>query len=496
MSVEKPLLNAYTRVFMISGQARPDHAPSYKSTLKMGGISQGLGDVTSIEVPDPTQYGKFIEAAQVRGQVERATFSLMGRYASAVKSSLMSLAKAGCTVDVQCHIGECVDPSDFNSFSKSVIFESVLPTNYSTEDMGALGSDEQAKVDETIEVSAKKYYEVVPLSFGVKASDIVTVEVVDICFFSSAACGECGAEDDGCKQIYALTIAANGSPTQPPDVIFSLDKGTTWAAHDVDTMSTSIPVAVAGIGNYVVVAANTINGLHYALKSEFVAGVDPTFVLATTGFVAGGKPQDMYSVGRKAFIVGNAGYVYFCTDPTAGVTVLDAGSTTTAQLNAVHAISENEAVAVGNFGAVIYTKNQTVWSVSPFPLNVNLTAVWMRDEDTWYVGTTDGKLYYTTNSGSTWVRKVLPGTTPSSIQDIAFSTASVGYVAAVVSARARIYRTFDGGYSWIVTPEEAGKTLPYADKANAIAVCPDANFVVAGGLGDDGADGIILVGQG
>jgi hypothetical protein len=98
---------ANTRVFLIEGGARPDHAPSYKSCLRMMAVSQGFGDIERIECPDPFNYGKFIEKAQIKGATERPTTSLEGRYPHDMLSDLMKLARKGCAFDVQLHTGAC-----------------------------------------------------------------------------------------------------------------------------------------------------------------------------------------------------------------------------------------------------------------------------------------------------------------------------------------------------------------------------------------------------
>jgi hypothetical protein len=83
------------------------------------------------------------------------------------------------------------------------------------------------------------------------------------------------------------------------------------------------------------------------------------------------------------------------------------------------------------------------------------------------------------------------------VDDIQFSTASVGFIAhATAAPRARILRTYDGGYSWKITPERTGASLPLADRINALAVCPEnPNFVIGVGLADNGTDGIIIAGS-
>jgi hypothetical protein len=495
----KPTQTSFGRVFAIEGRARVDHTPSYMSSLKLTGISQNFGDITKIEMPSPTEYGKFIEVGNFRGASERATTSLVGRYAAAIKSFILELARNGCPSDVQFHIGSCTDPSSFNIFEKAIIMEDVVITSYSTEDLGALASDEQGKVDETAEISIKDVYEVLPMKFAAKAGDVITNEIVDVVISDSVSCGSCGTESNGCEVIYAVTKAAGGSPGTPPDLVFSLDQSNFYA-HDIDSLtSAQDPSGVAGVGSYIVVIADTVGKqLNYCLKTDISSGIDPTFTTVTTGFVTAGLPNAIFSLGQTAFIVGDDGYVYLCSDPTEGVEVLDAGSATIDDLTCVYAFSEYYAVAGGLNGAVVYTTNQVDWSASPAKpvgVGVNINDITMRTATEWWVAASDGKFYYTLDSGVTWTAKAMPGTAPTTASKIAFSTLSVGFASAVVSGHGKLFRTFDAGESWVVLPENGG-SIPLSDSLGAMAVCVhDPNFVVAAGLGDDGSDGVLILGK-
>jgi len=46
-----PLQSAYSRVFIIDGGARPDHAPEFMSCMRAGSPDWGFGDITNIECP-------------------------------------------------------------------------------------------------------------------------------------------------------------------------------------------------------------------------------------------------------------------------------------------------------------------------------------------------------------------------------------------------------------------------------------------------------------
>jgi photosystem II stability/assembly factor-like uncharacterized protein len=498
-----PLRAAYTRVFTIEGAARADHAPVFRTCWRATGLEKGLGDVEPIECPSASSYGSFVDIGEIQGSDDRPTTSLIGRYAADKISDMLRIGKKRCRLDVQIHMGECTDPSDFNTFTKAVIFEDAVFTNYSTDDVGALSSDENAVVNETVDLSGRRFYEVVQLSAAERGGDTVTVELVDVVICDNPACGDCGEESDGCEDIYAVSVASAGSVGTAPDVVYSNDRGVTWAASDVNSLLPAENAdALACLGTYIVVVSNDSNSLHYALKTDVdSATAINVWTEVATGFVATKEPNDIWSVGSYAFIVGDGGYVYGTSDPTVGVAVLDAGVATTNDLRAVHAIDSEFAVAVGDSDTIIYTTDGTTWQAASGNTGTgdNLLCVWIKSELEWHVGTSGGAYYYTINGGVTWSPKGLPGTYDE-VPDIAFSTNSIGYAAANTSGpRGRVLRTYSGAggapdLGGFVQLPEGAAILPLADDINAVAACVhDPNFVVAVGLGDNGTDGIIIV---
>jgi hypothetical protein len=468
--------------------------------MKMAGIDWKQGDVTKIECPSPTQYGKFDEVGKIKGAADRPSTSLIGKYSASLLSTLMGLARNGCPADVQLHIGKCQEADIFNTFSKALIFEDLDMTSYGTDDLGALKSDENAEVNETADISAKVVYEVVPLSFGVKASDIVTKEIVDGKICDRISCGECDDPSGGCEKLFSITKTANGSPAQPADIVFSIDQGTTWFAHDIDTLSTKDPSAMECFGDYIVVVSNADCALHYVPKSQLNGLVDPAWTRVTTGFSAAGCPNAIWAADSNwAFIVGNWGYIYLMTDATAGVTVQDAGVCTTSNLLAVNGISRDFAVAVGADGAMVVTKNGTTWSAvaGPVGIGVHLYTVAVKTDREWWVGASNGNLYYTKDGGTTWTIKPFPGSGSGSVRAIKIATDSVFYLSHMTAAtKGVLLRSFSGGNSWIIMPEGSGN-IPVADKYNFLAPCPDdVNFLFTGGLADDATDGILAIGKG
>lgn len=492
--------NAYSRVFLIERRARMDRAPTYHSSLIAGAVEQSFGDPESIKVPDPDRYGEFTEVGTISGEEERPTTSLTGRYAADLASTLLRLAKIKCESDVQVHFGTCQSPNNFNEFDKSIIFEGAKISSHSTEELGAIEPGDAAPVNETAEISGKVWYEVLPLAFSERGTSVVTNEVIDVIVADTIGCGECEDESDGCQKVYAVTVDAGGSPGTPADLLYSPDNGVTWYATDVDGATTETPAGVALVGDYILIPTDG-NASYYLDKddlAQLVAGTgDPTFSNINTGYVAAKTPNDIWSVGSYAFVVGNGGYVYGVSDATAGVSVLDAGVATTENLNAVHALSNKVAVAGGDNGVVIYTLDGSTWTACSTVVtgSPDINAVWAVTNRFFIAATATGYLYYTKDRGLTWTEKSFVGSGSGVCQDIAFASDSVAYLSHTTSAtRGRILRSYDGGYSWKALPEGTG-SLPLSDRFTALAACKyDPNFVVGVGLGDDASDGIVIRG--
>ena len=246
----------------------------------------------------------------------------------------------------------------------------------------------------------------------------------------------------------------------------------------------------------VIVVSNASQSLHWADTSDILDGIE-TWAEVTTGFDASGPPNAITTIANdRTWIAGDAGRIYFAADPTSSVTEQADGSQTSEDLAAIHAFDRNNVIAVGANNALLATTNGgTSWSLIVGPaVGVDLNAIWMRSTFEWLVGTANGRLYYTTNSGVTWTEKSFPGSTAGQVRDIKFASRNVGYMAhETATPVARVLRTIDGGFSWNVLPEEAGLTIPAADRFNKIAACvDDVNVAFAAGLADNATDGVAI----
>lgn len=493
------LQTGFSRLFAIPYRAGPRNAPLYQGLWRAGAVSWGQGDVTLVRNPDPSQYDQFKVVGKYRGAPGNPELPVIARF-TRERSELLKLVRSGCDHDIQVHIGTCENPQDFArgwASGKVLVLEAASPTNYSTGDVGALDPSERAVINETVPFQGEDYYELTPLTFARKADTQVTREIMDIVACDAASCGACGLPSDGCQVIFAVMKNGGASPGILNELIFTDDGGRTWDVSTISALSGSeTPNALRCIGQNVIVVSGDNVGLVYADISDILEG-SGTWTEVTTGFVAAAQPQSLWSANPAyTWLVGKSGYVYFTSDPTAGVDVQDAGVATTQALNDIHGVDVLNIVAVGDSNAVIKTNNGGLtWEAITGPAaGINLKSVHMQDANNWWVTTANGKLYYTTDAGDNWTEKTFSGSGAGVAYDVTFVNKTVGYLAhTTATPSGRIFRTIDGGYSWYVLPEAVG-SIPANQRINRIATCPDPNIVFGGGLASGGTDGIIVQG--
>lgn len=493
-----------SRVWVFKWQAGPSHSPEYLEWAKGGSPDWGLGDITRIQVPSKNQFGAFDEAGTVRGQDDRPTMGLTLIYPE-TKSAILDLVRLGCPIDIQLHFGRCGNPTNYaGGWEKILVFENASFTNYSLGDLGAFESSENAKIDETVDVSAEWFYEVLKMQYGERAASDVGQEIVGIAVYKTIECGGCDNPTDGKTQVFAVSAPFGTSPGVLPEIVFTDDgyvtSGDTWITtatlgqnpSDIEIVGDKVVVIFGGAGN----------ALHYADKQNILDGLE-TWTKVTTGFVAAKGPNAMTAASAAdVWMAGNGGYIYYTTDPTTGVTVQDAGNATTQNLNDIHAYNMDTVVAVGAANTVVYTNDGQTWALVTGPDTVNtpdLNCVFCRGEKEWWVGTADNAMWVTENAGISWTQVRFSGDTAGgagtgNVWDIQFATYDVGFMSHATAANlGRIFRSTDGGRTWVLAPEKG--TMPAADKFNAIAtVYKDPNIVYLGGLADNGGDGIIVKG--
>ncbi len=504
MATEVPVKRSSSRVFVTQFGNGPSRQPEYLGRATPGAITVPYGDVTRHTQPSDTAYGAFQTIAQTRGERGNASLTLNSRYVFSV-SRFRELADMGCEIGITLHMGQCADPQDFDSgWDLMEAWDEALISSIDVDQLGALQEGDENLVSEDPSISAPEPYQIKPLNFAERAGTQVQNEVIAVSVCDAVSCGDCEDPSQGDRTVLATQLSSGGSPGLLAEVVYSEDAGGTWLDTLIDTLAANEePDDATCVGTqYVVVSEDSLSH-HYAPVADILDAAE-TWTEVTGGYNALGGPRAIFSLSaRETWVVGAAGFIYLMTDPTAAVTVQDAGIATSEDLNDVHAFNSNVVVAVGENNAVVYTTDGgTTWQLVVGPsVGVVLNTVWVRSEREWLIGDAGGQFWYTLDQGVNWTEKSFSGSGAGEVREIVFRTPRVGYMSHDTAVPAgRIFRTVNGGFTWYILPEKIG-SIPANDRINALAVphgAPPifgANQIYGGGLADNATDGILVAGK-
>lgn len=507
-SADEVLFQRNLRIFSQRGGPLPNGRMRYcgpeEQYMAMGDVKDPVrGKLTPLRVHDPRQRGAYrlIGMQTSMPDLSSSTISFLRKHGGITWIS----GDLTCPNNYYELAGECRKPDDFlYGWQDSVTIYSYGTADDRTYKARTALSDDNPLMDDVNHIYAC-VYDIGGMSF----TDNVTPtkrEAVDAVYGSTVNCGHCGPLDDGRQRIYVLCKSSGaGSPGTPAEVVYTVNHGTSWAAVNITGLGgTQDPTGIDIAGYFLIVLDTVGNGYYYAPINP-LTGVPGSWTNVTAGFVAGDQPNDIYVVSAdEIYFCGQNGYIYRSTDITAGVTVINAGVTTSIDLTRIDGF-EDVIVCVGESGAVIKSVNrgQTFQTVTTFPTSNSLSGVDVRDLFRYWVVGGGGFMAYTMDGGETWATKNL-----GSIQfdDIVFATDEVGHAIGRGSSltNARLWTTFNGGLSWTASNVQPGNprilNFPTYSRSNRIAVpqftepAVIANELVLAGLNADGTNGNIILG--
>lgn len=496
------------RNYIQIGGARPNNVVRYAGQetqyLSIDGVGlPETGGIDPIWVPDPNVIGRYrlVGRKQTPPALASAALHLTEKHGSIPRQ----LTRIGCAFNLYEATGNCADLSDFlGGWTDYVlVYSGAIVTD---KDLGTRSSfDSDDALMDSLSLVLADIYPVGAESFGEQASPDISREVAAVTFGSTEQCGDCGPQDDGTQKIYAVTKSSGaGSPGLPAELIYTLTGGAAWIDTNAITGigASADPSDIKVVGSRLVILVPSELAYYWAdLNSN--TGAPGAFTKVTAGFVAAKNPQAMYVAGpREIYFCGSGGYIYKSTDITAGVTAINAGTTTTNDLLRIHGNGET-IVAVGKGSTVIKSINRgatfAVTTTNPSAIATDVLAVWVMDKSRYWVGTLTGRLVYTLDGGETWVLKGFDGAGAGAVRDVKFVNDEVGYFAHDTNTpTARLFATWNGGSDWSRSSPRI-QNWPVFNRVNRIAV-PNvsagvaANTVAVGGLAGDGVDGILLLG--
>lgn len=497
------------RLFIQFGGPYPGNVPQFAGLdaqyMVLDGVTRPLRNIEPIRVYNPRKVEAFKNVGRKISAPDFPTATL--RVLENRNTLPVQLGALDCPFNLYLPVGKCEDLSDFTGGWQTLVEIASWVEATQVDEGARMAWEEDNQVEDAVSVTLEAKYAIGSLSFSAEAGSEVSREVVDVVYGGGVQCGDCGPNDNGAQRIYAVTKSSGAaSPGLPAEIIYSLDGAVSWNQGLIDGFgATEDPVAIDIVGNKLVVVG--ADAYYWATLSD--KGVPGTFTKVSSGFLSIGSPLDIYVLdANNVFFSGELGYIYKATDITAGVSVIDAGVATTANLYRIAGDGNNTVVAAGQDSAVVVSPNRgatfssVVTEPSAIPLDIYALAV--KDSRTFLVGTAaSGRIFYTRDGGVTaWTPIGFTGTGAGSVRDIVFATDEVGwFVHDNNTPTGYLWSTWDGGNTW--TRNDGGgariTNWPVLNRINRVAVpngnlLTSANYVICGGLAGDATDGVLVLG--
>jgi photosystem II stability/assembly factor-like uncharacterized protein len=478
--------------------------PSYLgliSASSLTGLTKSKGTLSPIYAKNRSQAGQIDIVDVQRDAPDLGDLTLEERMHKAAANHLEDMFEVDCAQTWFVKVDDCGRPDDPDTFNSGLLVDKIRVTDL---DYGAMQSfDANEIVTLTSTLNHQGINRVVAILFAEFADTTALAEALDVIYSDVVSCGACAPFSSGCNQTFVLTRANTGSPGLSSQIVYSTDGHSTWAAVDIPPLGGVDGNRLEAVGKRIVVISEATVSHFYINKANIATTT--SWVEVTSGYQAGGGPRAIFAKSpTEVFIGGADGYIYKSTDITSSVVVKHDASATAQNCNDIHAVGQFVLAGFDSNTILFSVNNGESYSIltTDAALNgpeagANITAVWVINDNQWYVATNTGNLYYTGNQGATFTQRNLPDqTNVSVVNDIKFAPDAnqIGAIAVEVGGVGRVYRTISGGRTWFDDdPGIDGMQSLDALRINAVALC-GANQIAAVGLKSSGSpDGLISI---
>lgn len=484
---------AQRRSFIQEGGASPANKPEYRGETSYDGWNTPQGDVNADYLPSRDRPDNWDIISTTQGAQGLPTSGFTSRVNDALYKKWRRIQQARCPFVVYAKKDDCGRPDDLSMWQFINIFVDTRMTDFTDSLLNPLQGDDQTAVELTGSLTAREEYVVYPVRFEEVADATIDAEVIDGFYSGVASCGgRCGARKDDCYELYVLTALNAASLGLSSQLVFSVDNKATFQALDIVTLGGVAASAMADGGSYIIVVSENEAAHNVISFADAKALNTAGWAKVTAGYTE--PPIAIYVKSpEEIYMAGNLGYAYKLDSPTSSPITLTDGSIVSDDLRHVDGFSST-VIFAGDAGKVLVSFNdgesltEKAVVVNGSTLVGNITALSVLNENTWFIAI-GGNLYYTLDGGDTYTQKSIASF--SVINDIRFFDGQIGYLSAEINGAARVYRSFDAGYSWFYTsPSISG--LPTATRISAVIPC-GVNEVAVGGHVSSGGDGVLAI---
>lgn len=460
----------------------------------VGDIVQPLRSLTPVRcrTADGKGWTTVAELEAPPGNVTTSLDTLLG----AQRDYIERLVTNYCPANLFVMHYACGPINQINGYTRGEVLHLLRPTQRTFSSM--VTSDEQQASKVAVDIEAEELLDADEMKFGkLYTADIHALN--DIWANSDATCNtDCDVAAAAGKTQYAVADSAVG-PAKGK-AYKSVNSGETWAALAVDPGGAGLNLMgikriVTGTNTYrVLIAQEALGGDQGTIYFSDDDGA--TYTTATLGGAAAGhgiiKATGFYMpAGDFGFAAVKAGYIYKTIDSGATWVAKESAAIAAGDYSCIHFADKFYGIAGGAADVIAMTDDggETWAAATATGAAAVINCCWRLDKYRAWVGTANGRLYYTTDAGVTWTRRQgWVGDGVGAVKDIWFLNEMIGYMARNTAGPiGYILKTIDGGLNW--------KVMPYVTNIglNRLSVVSQ-NFVMACGEPDATPLGVILKG--
>lgn len=453
-------------------QAGPNTEPLYLGCHELGDVEAPEGDIELIYCPDPGRTDGFI----VVGSVQQAAGAVTTEVTGDVTDELDELERMFGQGNLFIHKIKKGRRDLFGNYDRTFILKNVRRTSRTLTAMAVKSQDDNARSEQTFALSGEELIAPMRLDLARQTiSEVNSINDIVFCNQKTERTDDSPAQDS-CQVGFAAADAATGVTAN----VLVTTNGATWTAAAADPFAADehvISIKCFEPSRDVVraIAATSTTDADDPLKVAYTDDRGATWTTVSIGSVDGQftpNNNSLFILDRGAMWIGtDDGYIYKSTDAGLSWTAQEAGVINSAGWNAIHFANRNDGLAGGDNNEIARTVDGgATWSAVTGPSGQttdDIQAVWVLDQNRYWVTYNDGTIWYTLNGGTDWFQRSFTGSGTGSVKAMAWRDELIGFLAHNDgSSDGTIHMTVDGGYSW-----EQLEGTPANNGINQVVIC-------------------------
>lgn len=461
----------------------PNTKPQFLGCHVISSVTRPRGNNTLNFCPDPVNPGRYVVSSKTKAPPGLTTLTIESK----VYRVFDYLENLNCPIPIVAQVTSCAPKNEFYNWDRAYIFLNADVVQEGLSNLVSGGADDN-EVMQSFDLEADDMLRLLPLQVTRDRSIAETQALNAIFACDQDICaGPCGAANEACSTVYAVGDGINGSALGTANVWVMSDGNWTATAADPFDESENIGAGVCfaidrTTRRLLVFRGSTVVG--QPAQAAYSDDGGATWTTSNIGSDNGEfivSPKAVWAISQNAIWVGtDSGRIYFSSDAGATWAVQEDQGIQSAAWNWVQMIDDRTGFAGGAGDSIAVTiDGGNVWSqVNATGQGGDITAGGIIDSLSFWVGTDDGEIFYTTDQGVTWAQRQLTGFGAGRIDAMQFVNNMVGYVShRNVSNQSTILQTRNGGFTWetIITPTNSGVNSLLACGVKTVWAVGEAN---------------------